>query len=178
MKAHFALLLALALPMSAGATAQASFPAIKEYGGIRPVEGASERPDPNLKYKAVFNITKGAPEPGKINASLEKVARFLNLLGADGVKPGKGDIVAIVHGAATPLVLSQEAFSAKFKTANPNLALIQKLQEAGVEVRVCSQALAGHKIDPAKVDRSVTIDVGALVTLTNLQLRGYALLPD
>lgn len=168
----------LAAIAGTAASAEPSFPVVKGYGGIHATEGARERPDRQLRYKLVFNVTKAAQNPSGVNPSLEKVARFVNLLGADGVRPKRGDLVAIVHGAATPLVLSDEAFRAKFGTANPNLELIRKLRAAGVEVHVCSQALHGHKIDRKAVDSFVQVDVGALVTIANLQLRGYAFMPD
>ena len=43
---------------------------------------------------------------------------------------------------------------------------------------MCSQALAAASIAPEAVDKRVEIDVAALTTLANLQLRGYALIPD
>src|SRR3546814_20356266 len=86
----------------------------------------AEMPDPALRYRVVFSITEAAPA-GEVNHSLEKVARYLNLLAAGGVVPNVGDIVAVVHGPATPIVAN--------KPANPNLTLIAALQEAGVTVR-------------------------------------------
>lgn len=178
MRRFVGLFLFLAAMAGSSASAEPSFPVINGYGGIQSTEGAGERPDRQLRYRLVFNVTKAAEAPSRINPSLEKVARFVNLLGADGVRPKRGDVIAIVHGAATPLVLADDAFRVRFRTGNPNLDLIRKLREAGVEVRVCSQALSGHKIDRTAVDASVQVDVGALVTLANLQLRGYAFMPD
>jgi intracellular sulfur oxidation DsrE/DsrF family protein len=172
------LMLVGALTTAQIASAEPTFPAIQGYGGIHPTEGASERPDRRLRYRVVFNITKAAPEPGKVNPSLDKVARFLNLLAADGVRPRRGDVVAIVHGAATPLVMSNEAYRAKHGAPNPNLELIRRLREAGAEVHVCSQALFGNRIERTSVAELVEVDVAALVTIANLQLRGYALIPD
>lgn len=166
-----------ALAMPASAIAQ-SFPVIEGYGGIHSTSGTAERPDKALRYRIVFNITKASPAPDKINPSLERMARFINLLGAEGVRPMRGDLVAIVHGAATPLVMGDEAHRAKFGVANPNIELIARLRAAGAEVHVCSQALAGNKIARVAVNRAVQIDAGALVTLANLQLRGYAMIPD
>lgn len=60
---------------------------------------------------------------------------------------------------------------------NPSLELIRKLRDAGVSVRVCSQALAGHSIAPQAVDPAVQVDVAAIITLANLQLRGWVLMP-
>lgn len=164
--------------MSAAAVpAQQSFPVIKGHGGIQPTVGAAERPDKALRYEVVFNVTK-ASEAGKTNPTLERVARFVNLLGADGVRPRAGDLVAIVHGAATPSIMGAEAFRGRFGSENPDLQLIAALRGAGVEVHVCSQALAGNKIARSDVNPMVQIDVAALTTLANLQLRGYAMIPD
>ena len=160
---------------SAGVPRQAVIPG---YGAITPVEGAAERPDRKLRYRVLFNVTKAAATPDKINPSLEKVARFLNL-GNDGVRPEQGDVVVIVHGPATPIVTEDRAYATKTGVAaNPNLALIEALKKAGVSVRVCSQALIGNGIDPATVGKSVETDVSALTTMATLQLRGWALIPD
>lgn len=58
---------------SAGVPRQAVIPG---YGAITPVEGAAERPDRKLRYRVLFNVTKAAATPDKINPSLEKVARL------------------------------------------------------------------------------------------------------
>jgi intracellular sulfur oxidation DsrE/DsrF family protein len=178
MRAWTTLLVSAVIASGPALGSEPSYPVIEGYGGIKPTTGAGERPDRRLRYRAVFNITKAASGQDKVNPSLEKVARFMNLLGADGVRPRPGDIVAIVHGPATPLVLSEEAYRARFGVANPNLELISRLRAAGAEVHVCSQALFGNQIERSSVAEAVEVDVAALVTIANLQLRGYALIPD
>ncbi len=170
--------LAMVTPAAASA-ADPRHPVVQGYGAITPVPDAEERPDRSLRYRVMFNVTRAAATPDQANPSLEKVARFLNLLGADGVRPAPGDVVVVVHGAATPLVMADAAYAGRTSVAtNPNLPLIAALRSAGVSVRVCSQALVGNKIDPASVDEDVEVDVSALTTLATLQLRGWALIPD
>lgn len=158
--------------------AKPSFPVIQGYGGIQPTAGAAERPDKHRRYRVVFNVTKEAAAPGTVNPSLDKMARFINLLGADGVKAARGDLIAIVHGPATPLVMHNAAYRAKFGVDNPNLELIALLRQSGAQIHVCSQALAGNKIARENVVSGVQVDVSALTTLANLQLQGFALIPD
>lgn len=154
-------------------------PVVQGYGAISPVPAASERPDPALRYRVLFSITKAGGSADQVNPALEKVARFLNLLGDDGVRPKSGDVVVIIHGPATPLVTTDAAYGARTKAAkNPNLPLVAALRAAGVSVRVCSQALVGNTIDPAAVAKNVDIDVSALTTMATLQLRGWTLIPD
>ena len=86
--------------------------------------------------------------------------------------------MAIIHGAATPSILNADAYRKRNGAPNPNLDLIRRLRAAGVSVRVCSQALAGQRITATDVAEDVQIDVAGVTTLANLQLRGYALIPD
>lgn len=168
------------LVLSSGAiAADPRHPVIPGYGAIAPMPDAKERPDRSLHYRVLFSVTKAAASPDQINPNLEKVARFVNLLGADGVRPAAGDVAVVIHGPATALVMNDAAYSERTKVArNPNLPLVKALRAAGVSVRVCSQALVGNKIDPAVVDKGIEIDVSALTTMATMQLRGWALIPD
>lgn len=153
--------------------------AVPGFGATHTAPNAGEHPSKSLRYKVLFSVTQGNGDTTKPNASLEKVARFMNLLAADGIQPMAGDVVAVIYGKATPIVMNTDAYGARNNgAANPNLELIDQLKKAGVSVRVCSQALAGTSIAPESVDKRVEIDVAALTTLANLQLRGYALIPD
>jgi intracellular sulfur oxidation DsrE/DsrF family protein len=141
--------------------------------------GDETRAEPGLRYRLVFNVTKAAATPDKVNPSLDKVAPLLNLLGRDNIRPAPGDIVVIVHGAATPIVTNSTVYGAKTKTKlNPNLDLIDKLHEAGVIVAVWSQALHANRIPTKQLTPGVRVDLSAMTTLATLQLRGWALIPD
>ena len=170
--------LGLAIP-PATLSAETSSPRIAGYGAIAPLTGAETRAEPGLRYRLVFSVTKAAATPDKVNPSLDKVARLLNLLGRDNIRPAPGDIVVIVQGAAAPIVTNSTVYAAKAKaTRNPNLELIAKLREAGVIVAVCSQALHANRISSADLAPAVRVDLSAMTTLAALQLRGWALIPD
>lgn len=174
----FALLAAVAISVPAMAQ-DADHPAIPGYGGIAPIAGYAEQPDPTLRYRVVFAVSGASGDAKDTNGALERVARYLNILAAGGVHPQKGDIVAIVFGPATAIVAKDEIYAAKAGAPkNPNLALIAALQSAGVTVAVCGQALAGHKMAPSDLAPGVRVDASAITTITTLQLRGYAYLPD
>ena len=55
----------------------------------------------------------------------------------------------------------------------PNIALIHALKQARVDIRVCGQGLLGRKIDSKQVNPDIQIDLWAMTTLVNLQLKGY-----
>lgn len=177
-----AVLAAILMLQAAPALAQTSIRPVSDYGATVNPARTAERPDPELRYRVVFSVTEAAAEPGKVNPSLEKVARFLNLLGQDGVRIQPGDVVAVVHGPATASVVKDGPYAMRAKdasvTGNPNLPLIAALKKAGVVVSVCSQALHGQKFEADDVAPDVRLDVAALTTMVNLQLRGYALVPE
>lgn len=59
---------------------------------------------------------------------------------------------------------------------NPNLAMIQILKKAGVDFRVCGQAVLGRKIDPKDITPEIQLDLWALTTIIALQEQGYVFL--
>ena len=69
------------------------------------------------------------------------------------------------------IVMSNDAYKERYSRDNPNIALIHALKQAGVDIRVCGQGLLARKIDPKQVNPDVQIDLWAMTTLVNLQLR-------
>lgn len=152
---------------------------VPSYGEFAPIAGFAIQPDPKLEYKVLFSVSSKSKDPKEVHGSLARVARFVNILGAAGVRPKPGDIVAIVYSAGTPTVVTDELYAkvANVK-ANPNLPLIRELQATGVTVAVCAQSLAGHKFDGKSVAPGVRIDASAITTIATLQLKGWAYMPD
>jgi intracellular sulfur oxidation DsrE/DsrF family protein len=99
------------------------------------------------------------------------------MLAAGGVDADHRQIVVVLHGAATTAVLSDAAWVARGKgAANPNSALIRALLAAGVQVRLCGQAMAGNGVTEAELEPGVTVDLAALMTVIHHQQAGYALI--
>ena len=169
-------LLAL-LGVAVAGIARASEP-VAGFGKISPVAGAHNLSDGRLQYRVIFSVTKTAETPGKVSPSLEKVARFLNLLGSQGVSPRQRHIVVILHGPATSAVLNDETYRARYGVPNPNLALIRALRNASATVHVCGQALAAQKIGGSAVSADVITDLSAMTTIATLQLKGWVLMPE
>src|SRR3546814_6074440 len=72
-------------------------------------------------------------------------------------------VLAIVSGPATSIVTLGDAV---------NRPLIEQLVARGATIAVCGQALHQQGIDRAAVAPEVRIDVSALATMANLQLKG------
>jgi len=136
--------------------------------------GAKELPDPNVTYKVVFDIAKAAPKVDEVNPALNMVVRYLNTLAKNGVPADHRKIAVVFHQGGTEVVLNNEAFKARNDGHdNPNIALIQNMKKAGVDFRVCGQAVLGRKIDPKMIQPEIELDLWALTTIVNLQTRGY-----
>lgn len=167
----------LAAGLSSGAAmAQDATPVIPGYGALISAEGTHNPPDPSLRYRVAFEVTRGADDSSKINPALDRVARFVNLLGASGIRPAAGDIVVVIHGPATTAILTDGAYRARFGRENPNAKLLQALIRAGVSIHICNYALAGQKVRHDAVAQGVEIDQAAMVTLATLQQHGWTLL--
>jgi intracellular sulfur oxidation DsrE/DsrF family protein len=138
------------------------------------VPGAKELPDPSVTYKVVFDIAKAAPKIDDVNPALNMVVRYLNTLAKNGVPADHRKIAVVFHQGATEVVVNNEAFRARNQGHdNPNVALIQSMKKAGVDFRVCGQAVLGRKIDPKTILPEIELDLWALTTIVNLETRGY-----
>ena len=171
------LLTLAALVISFSLTAQIRvFPVIKNYGGIFDVPDAVEKPNPDLDYKIVIELLTGSEKPGVYNASLNNIARLINLHSVGGVPKEKLQIVVAIHGEAAYSVMNNDAYRDKYRTTNPNLDLYKELSEAGVKFFICGQSLISRDIDRMKMVPEVKIATSMLTTVTTYQLMGYAVL--
>lgn len=151
-------------------------PAIKA-GPMHPLPNAAYQPSKTTTYKAIFAVTrpsKGANDP---DGGLTPVARAVNVFASAGVPLDHLKFVVLIYGMeASPMVLDNAHYKARFGKDNPNLAVIHELTKAGIKVVVCGQALAAGGIEHSWVDPDVTIALSALSTMVILQDEGYAVL--
>jgi intracellular sulfur oxidation DsrE/DsrF family protein len=145
------------------------------YDAAKDLPGARELPDPKTDYKVVFADGQDAKNPGDVNPMLPTIARYLNTLGKYGVPAEHRHLVIMFHQRSPDIdiVMTNEAYRARYNRDNPNIAIIHALRQAGVDIRVCGQGLLGRKIESAQVNPDVQIDLWAMTTLVNLQLKGY-----
>lgn len=150
------------------------FPIIPNHGGVLPRPRAVDPPQPGMKV--VFDATAEAPS-AEPNRALDRAARLLNLYGSAGLRATDVKITIVLHGEATKSALSDAAYEARFQQdRNPNLPLIRSLQDAGVEVLVCGQALNYKNIADLEVADGIPIAASAMTVIINKQSQGYATL--
>jgi intracellular sulfur oxidation DsrE/DsrF family protein len=145
------------------------------YEAATDLPGARELPDPKTDYKVVFADGQDAKNPGDVNPMLPTIATYVNTLGKYGVPAEHRHLVIMFH-QRTPdidIVMTNEAYQERYHRDNPNIAIIHALKQAGVDIRVCGQGLIGRKIEAKQVNPDVQIDLWAMTTLVNLQLKGF-----
>jgi intracellular sulfur oxidation DsrE/DsrF family protein len=152
-------------------------PSLPGVGKMHPLPNAAYQPQQNERYRVVFSVTKGGEHPTDLSPSLERVARTVNLYASAGVPLDHLKFVAVLYGPATDAALDNEHYKLKYKIDNPNLDLIRKLRNAGVDVAVCGQAVAEHDFQYDWIAPEVTLALSALTTITTLENQGYALMP-
>lgn len=151
-------------------------PYIKGYGGIVELPEAAEQPKVNSKV--LLDIT-GDNGPKQVTKGLDRAALITNQYAAAGHKPPERFKMAVIlHGAATKAALNHEAYARHTEAPkNPNIELLRRLEEAGVEVFVCGQALAHRGYARASVVETVEVAVSAATVNINKQTAGYAYIP-
>lgn len=135
--------------------------------------GAKELPDPSVDYKVVFSVAANV-KADEVHPTLKMIGLYLNTLAHNGVPANRRHIAAMFHQGGGDAVFQNDVYKARHNGVdNPNIAALRELKEAGVELRVCGQGLIGKKVDPSQLLPGVQADLWAMVTMINLQSRGY-----
>jgi intracellular sulfur oxidation DsrE/DsrF family protein len=140
------------------------------------IPNAHELPDPNTNYKVVFSVNRDPQSPEDVNPMFNAIATYVNTLGQHGVPPENRNIVAMIHHRTEgfDIVMTNEAYKERHGRDNPNIEIIRKLTQAGVDIRLCGQGLVGREIDAKDVNPDIQIDLWAMTSLINLAMKGYA----
>lgn len=153
------------------------YPVLDDYGPVHLFPEAAMQPDRTLRYRVIFDIAKSSKKPDEINPGLNHIARFLNIMGAGGIKPEDMDLAAVFHGHAVSGVLNNEVFRTRYNTDNPNSRLIKSLAKAGVKLYVCGQTLIEKEFMREWVHEGIALASAAMVVVSTCQLKGYAYQP-
>lgn len=148
--------------------------------GILPVESPTDVSDYTGVYKLLFDFAAGNPDDlknGNINPGIQEIIRIINLHKASGIPETRMDIAVVVHGPGTMAFLGNEEYNKRFAINNPNLDLVNQLQQKGVKFTVCGQTLALREIELDKMVTGMRKAYSARTTLSTYQLKGYVLFP-
>lgn len=163
-------------PGAADATPSSTwiYPVIKGFGKVHPRTDVAGLPDPTADYKVIVDVVHGSDDPSKVFHSLQRLARTVNLLGFAKVPADHVHIVAVLDGEAAFAAGSNALYRKHFKVDNPNLAILHALKQSGVELLVCSQALAEMGIKDSDLGPDITVSLSALSDFVVYGQRGYS----
>ena len=88
----------------------------------------------------------------------------------------KGQILAVFHGDAGYMTLTDEAYNAfrNVQTGNPFKAQIQALIEKGVQIEECVVTMKAKKWTNKDLLAGVKVNAGAVIRLIQLHQEGYS----
>lgn len=163
-----------ALLLTSARVASAQALPVPGVEAARDVPGAKEMPSRTVVHKVAFDMATANPKGSDVHPMLSAVARYVNTLAKTGVPESNRKVAVVFHQGSTDYVMSNEAYKARHEgQSNPNLPMIQALKKAGVDFRVCGQAVLGRKIDPKDIAPEIQLDLWALTTIIALQEQGY-----
>ncbi len=164
----------LSLAMPACLAAQSGEAIIQKLGATRPVENVTFHADKSAEYKVVWDVTETPAKPDVEVGGLSRPAGLLVQLTSDGVDRKRIHLALIVHGGSTFSIMTNAGYRAMHGVDNPNLATLEALNAAGVQIIVCGQALLSRKVPRDQVLPFVKVAMSATSARAILHAQGYA----
>lgn len=171
-KLFLPLILLFALSSGTLQAQDAKFPIIKEYGGIYSIPN-SIVPESDRVYKIVIDLKTLQRDKSSINPGLNNVARLINLHALGGVDHENLNVSVVIHGGATDVILTHEAYQRRYEMDNPNIPLINALSEAGFKIYVCGQSLIAREYEFTELNDQVDLGLSMLTVFTTHVQNGY-----
>lgn len=166
--------LVLCVGATGAAHAQGEALPVPGYATVPNIPNARQTPDPAIHYKLAYVMNEAPPEQGEANPLFAQVARIVNTFAAYGVPKENREVAIVIYGPATEGIRTEESFMKAYGgKKNPNTEIIKSLRNAGVDLFVCGQSVAGRKIPASEIMPEVNLTLSASITLMNLQSKGY-----
>ncbi|MGM0581260.1 MAG: DsrE family protein [Bacteroidota bacterium] len=177
MKNIYSALVLIVFFSSSSLAQEAQFPIVKGFGGIYEIENAVEELEAGKQVKIIVELVSGNEKPEEHSFWVNNIARLMNLHGIEGVSPADLDVKVIVHGPAVYDLLSHGNYFEQFRIAkNPNIAVLEALDEAGAAIIICGQSLIMRDLGRNEIWDKTHVATSALTTITKNVADGYVLI--
>ena len=176
MRPFTCLLAATAFTVCAASTAaaQQGEALLRAEGKFNPIPKPEHVAPKNLVYRVAWDVTVGPEKPDEVTAGFRAPANFLMMTDTSGIPRTNVHLAIIVHGTATRSLLQNDAYKAATGVDNPNIALLEALNGAGVQVIVCGQALVNRKVPRDRLLPFAKTSISATLARAVLHAQGYA----
>ena len=149
---------------------------LRSEGRFKPIAKPGHAAPKSLVYKVSWDVTVGPEKPDSITSGFRVPANFLMMTDTSGIPRNNVHLAIIVHGTATKSLLQNEAYKAATGVDNPNIALLEALNAAGVQVIVCGQALINRNVPREKLLPFVKVSISATLARAVLGAQGYTIM--
>jgi intracellular sulfur oxidation DsrE/DsrF family protein len=146
---------------------------IKDFGETFNFENQDIKTDISATFKVIFDVSKTSEDKSNLNKYIVTAARFLNMHTNEGMSKDQLKVAMTIHGSAWQDVLNNKEYKEKFGVDNPNLKLINQLNDAGVDIILCGQTAVYRGLDKDNVIPSVQFALSAMTALIQYQNNGY-----
>ncbi|MCF6295333.1 MAG: DsrE family protein [Flavobacteriaceae bacterium] len=146
---------------------------IKDFGETFNVENQDIKTDASATFKVIFDVSKTSEDKSIPNKYIVTAARFLNMHANEGMSKDQLKVAMTIHGGAWQDVLNNKEYKEKFGEDNPNLKLINQLNESGVDIILCGQTAVYRGLNKDNVIPSVKFALSAMTALIQYQNNGY-----
>ena len=127
----------------------------------------------NEDYKLVLDMTDKISDAKRVFSPLARAARTYNLHIANGLPQDKFHMAIVIHSSALDAFFSNAAYKEAYGKDNPNLKIIERMQELGVEMYVCGQNMAWRNLDKSQLAPGVKVALSAKTALVYFDHEGY-----
>jgi intracellular sulfur oxidation DsrE/DsrF family protein len=151
-------------------------PVVTSFGAVYTIDRPDIPTQPDLSYRAVFEVRLAPDNVGALNRRIETVARYLNMHAQAGVPNENVHAALVIHGPAGRALLSHDAYRKKYGVDNPDRDLIAALAEAGVDIVMCGQTAMSRGFYPELLVPEAKVALSAMTALVRYQADGYGLI--
>ena len=149
-------------------------PVISGFGAVYEIPHPGFVTPKDHVYRVVFDVAESPEAKDQLNRSINSVARFLNMHAQAGVPVENMQLALVLHGGAAKDALDHEGYRRRFGVDNPNLALLEALESAGVEIYLCGQSASSRGLLRDELSEPVSLALSAMTVVAYLQNQGYA----
>lgn len=147
---------------------------IRKAGAFAPIPRPEFAADKSQELKVVWDVTAAPSAAGEMPSGFAEPANFFMLAEAEGVPRSRVHLALLVHGPATPSLMTNEHYRTARGVDNASIPLLKALSDAGVQIIVCGQALVRQKIGREQLLPFVKVSTSATIARAVLHAQGYA----
>ena len=129
----------------------------------------------DVVFRIAYAVNTGPDKADALVEGFRSAANFIYVADSNAVPRSNLRLAVVVWGSATHSLLTNAAYRSAKGADNASEVLLRALNDAGVQIIVCGEALINRKIDRRDLLPFVKIAPTASMALATLHAQGYAI---